>query len=110
MKTGLRNKRAAKPAKRQRQKGSQAEALRKFLSQFKTNLFKKGDLVLTAEVHRVVDPEWGTLNGNRYSGKISVVTVYPRCEACHAARVPCDHQRIMEIDAPGGQQAVMGFV
>jgi hypothetical protein len=65
---------------------------------FRHSGFKRGDLVVTAEIHRVhkVKPD----------GKMEVSTVYPVCEVCQKNGYPeCVHRHIV---SPGpGQHGVM---
>lgn len=80
--------------------------VKKLLHNFKVSGFKNGDLVITAQVMRVVDRNWGRRNGRR--GEMSVVTVWLKCYACRR-RAECVHNHIVQVNLGkiGGQQNVM---
>lgn len=64
---------------------------------------KKGDLLITAEVHRVIAPSFC---GRR--DEIEVSTVWPaHCAVCKNCE--CIHLRVMAVRG-GGQQAGMVFL
>lgn len=75
------------------------------LFDLKPTLLQKGDLVLTAEIHRVEDPDWG--KKNRSTG-VSVAGVFPECYTDYCKkRGECVHTSIRDIDPNGGQNVIM---
>ena len=76
--------------------------VKKLLENFDTkpNL-KAGDLVLTAEIHRVVEVDW---NGNK--NDIEVLHVFPECTTCKNPD-ECGHTAIKLLNRKGGQQVLM---
>lgn len=79
--------------------------VKKLLERFDTkpNL-KAGDLVLTAEIHRVVETNW-----NGHENQIEVIHVFPDCEVCKkSGHQECNgHTSIQKLDRKGGQQVLM---
>ena len=65
----------------------------------KPNL-KAGDLVLTAEIHRVVEV---------HEHEVEVVHVFPECRVCKkSGHDECDgHTAIKDLNSKGGQQVLM---
>ena len=70
------------------------QALKKLRQVFKTSGFQNGDLVVTAEIHRVVDKDWGRKN---HAHGMKVEGVFGGSGT-----------RIMDTGR-GGQQAIMGL-
>lgn len=63
---------------------------------------KKDDLVLTAEIYRVIDPHLGEPG---WLGTVEVGSVFPTCEMCKGHE--CRHRVVMNVSAKGGQQTIM---
>jgi hypothetical protein len=77
--------------------------MRKFIIAPKQDKLKAGDLLLTAEVHRVLQP---CFHGNE--GEVLVSSVLPECYECKSrGRQECTHMRVMHLNEGGGQQALM---
>lgn len=83
-------------------KGKMKSDVKKLLRNFKVSGFKNGDLVITAQVMRIVDRNWGRRNG--VLGDMLVVTVWPECAVCGDE---CIHEHIVQGGKVGGQQNVM---
>lgn len=79
--------------------------VKKLLKRLKLAGFKNGDLVVTAEIHRITDRNWGRRHSNRRS--MEVVTVWPECQSCYPQE--CQHKRIMSAGRSGGQQGIFGL-
>jgi len=81
------------------------EDIKKLLEKFDTKpKLKIGELVLTAEIHRVVETNW---NGEK--NKVEVIHVFPECKVCKkSGHDECNgHTAIKSIDSKGGQQVLM---
>lgn len=77
--------------------------LRRFVIAPKQDKLKAGDLLLTAEVHRVMQPFF-----SGHEGEVLVNNVLPECSVCkNKGRDECSHMRVMQIKEGGGQQALM---
>lgn len=82
-----------------------ARDLINLLKNFERTGINNGDLVITAEIHRVVDKDWSKKHLSA-GGDVEVVTIWPECSVC--APKECCHSRIMRMGgAYAGQQAVM---
>lgn len=96
--------------------------VKKLLFQFHFKQPRKGDLVLTAEIHRVIriEKQWcGNGNDRTQSMVAVVVDVFPPCESCAKyAKTKrgkrdkhfngeCGHEHFMDIGIIGGQSSVM---
>lgn len=77
--------------------------LKRFVVSLRQDKLKAGDLLLTAEVHRVMTPYFQGENNS-----VLVNNVLPECKVCKSAgREECSHMRVMHIDMNGGQQMLM---
>ena len=70
--------------------------MKQLLAQFSTpRVLHKGDLVVTAEIHRVIK-KFGP-------GRYEVATIWPECGCCR--KKECIHPRVMHVGP--GQHGVM---
>ena len=71
----------------------------KVIMESKFEDIKKGDLVITGEIHRVVKVF------NTEEKSFSVVTIKPKCDVCFKHKHKCNHQRVMSLGY--GQQSFL---
>lgn len=96
--------------KTQREQLFMKKDVRELLKQFTTTGFQNGDLILTAEIHRVTNVDWDKREEwDEPSDSIEVATVWPVCELCSKQGIECCHHHILRISPAGGQHAAMKF-
>lgn len=74
--------------------------IKQVLKNFSQTNIKNGDLVITFEIHRVLDVNWGRKNNSQ---GMEVATVFPKCSACGDKE--CRHPHIMARDGAGQHKA-----
>jgi hypothetical protein len=76
--------------------------VKRMLRKFKLTGFKNGDLVLSAQIMRVTNKDWGRSG----PGGIEVVDAFPECLVCKKEKRECVHHHIV-CTGRGGQHYIM---